>query len=166
MSMPAEIEEPTFGPYDAIDDPPPLDFEAWTEVSAELIERTPEEADDILDRREIDPRLWQAVSVFWLSELNTQVARQNFKLALKFGERCAEELARRPQPDAPSNPELDGTAFMAALPDDTAVPFKSPLANMSQPPPPAPHSTVHPNTGETVEVAAPDLGDGTLPFDD
>ena len=165
MSTANEIEEPTFGPYDAIDDPPPLDFEAWTEVSAELIERNPDETEDILDRRELDPRLWQAVSVFWLGELNAQVARQNFKLALRFGQRCAEELAKRPQPDASSASDMDATAFMAALPDDTAVPFKSPFANMSEPPPPAPPSAEHPNTGETQEVAVPDLGDGTLPFD-
>lgn len=89
--------EPTFGPYDATENPPPVDFELFTEVSAELMERTPDEMDDILDRRELDPRLWQAVTVFWLGELNQQVCRQNFKLASRFGERCMQELARRPK---------------------------------------------------------------------
>lgn len=158
--------EPAFGPYDATDNPPPLDFERWTEVSAELIERTPDEMDDILDRRELDPRLWQAVTVFWLGELNQQVCRQNFRLASRFGQRCMEELARRPQPSKPEQlaADVDATAFMAALPDDTALPFDSPLAVDPEPPCPAPLSEMHPQAGQTQEVAA--LDDGTLPFDD
>lgn len=158
----------TFGPYDA-DAPPPLDFEAWMDVSVELMQRTPDEMDDILDRRELEPEQWQAIDLFWLGQLNKQVARMNFKLAARFGERCAEELRRRPKPsDAPPAPDMDDTAFMTALPDDTVMPFASPLAvpTANEMLTGGPLSVEHPDTGKTQEVPALDVAEGTLPFDD
>jgi hypothetical protein len=159
-------EDASYGPYDAEASPPPLDFEAWAEISAELAGRAPEETDDVLDRRELDPRLWDAVNLFWLGELNRQVARGNLKLATRFGERCAEALrSREAAPAPPDDAEVDETAFMTALPDDTALPFASPLG-----PPAAPKSSdappiqPHPDTGETQQIDAVD--EPELPFDD
>lgn len=159
----------THGPYDAHHAPPPLDFDAWMDVSVTLLQRTPDEVDDILDRRELEPEQWQAIDVFWLGELAKQVARQNFKLAARYGERCAAELRRRPPPsDAPPPPDMDATAFMTALPDETVVPFESPLAvpTANELLAAGPTSGAHPDTGKTQEVAALDVPDDTLPFDD
>ena len=155
--------ETTFGPYDA-HDPPPIDFEGWVDVSVALIDRTLDERDDVFDQRELDPRLWHAVDKFWLGELAKQVARQNFKLATRFGERCAQELAARRSTPPPNNLDDTGaTKLMMALPDDTALPFKTTFA--AAPPSAAELSGEHDAFGKTMEVAA--LGDEPpLPFDD
>ena len=147
--------------------PPPLDFEAWAALSAELLERSESEQEDILDEREIDIELWEACNLFWLDELANQLRRGNAKLATRYGRRCAlalqqREATRSDASDPASNP--DETAFMTALNDDTAIPFPSPLAGArdGEREPPLMDDT-HPAVGDTQEVSA--VAGSDLPFD-
>ena len=173
--------EPAYGPFD-VEHPPPLDFETWAEISAALLRRETPEQLDILADRDLDVELWDRCDLFWLQQLSDQLGRGNSKLAERYGACCAAELKAR-QPDRPtaheeavsSAAELEGTAFMVALPDDTALPFPSPVA--AEPPPlklpatdgtepaPADHeSEAHPDVGETQVVTPLAPGDGDLPF--
>ncbi len=179
-----EVEIPpeeAYGPFD-VDHPPPLDFESWAEISAALLRREPTEQLDILADRELDVELWDGCDLFWLQQLSDQLGRGNTKLAERYGACCAAELKGR-DPDRPtaheeavrSAAELEPTAFMVALPDDTALPFPSPVA--AEPPPlelpaieatePAPAQgagEAHPDVGETQAVPPLAPGDGDLPF--
>lgn len=165
------------GPFDA-EHPPPLDFETWADISATLLQRDTPEQLDILGRRDLDVELWDACNIFWLQELGAQIARGNDKLAARYGTRCADELRTRqprgaPPREPPATDDLDGTAFMTALHDETALPFASPIPSGSLPfdtpkddtqerPSPDPSDALHPDIGETQEVSA--LPSIDLPF--
>ena len=120
-----------FGPYDQAN-PPPLDFETWAEVGAKLFERDVETQLKILEGRHLEPDLWDACNVFWTTELAGQLQRGNLRLARRYGRICVNELQRRreadPQKAHPNQPAttVDETAFLIALPDETALPFQRP----------------------------------------
>ncbi len=167
------------GPF-ASDHPPPLDFESWSVLSASLLRRETDEQLHILQAADIDVALWDACNLFWLEQLAHQVARGNRKLAARYGTRCASDLAARSgDPEAEPKPvllepDLDATAFMTALHDDTVVPFASPVAGQELPfektglaRAQATQDTLadeaHPDAGQTLEVAV--VAPLSLPFE-
>src|SRR5690606_6329381 len=126
-----------FGPFDT-DHPPPLAFDGWTEISARLLQRDTDEQLEILNTHKIDGELWDACNLFWLQEIAGQLLRGNDKMASRYGTRCAEELkarvhTRNAPPVESTEPDVDATAFMTALHDETALPFASPLASAPLP---------------------------------
>jgi hypothetical protein len=143
------------------DNPPPLDFERWAELSADLLARTRDDQLDILEAREIELDLWEACNAFWVGELAAQIARSNLKLAERYGTRCAAALERRKaEPATQRATSPDATAFLTALPDDTAIPFK----RQSLPPArPAPHPVSPRDPG--CGVSPRDPGCGVSPRD-
>ncbi len=153
------------GPFDG-DHPPPLDFEVWSDISATLMRRAPDEALDILNDREVDIELWDACNLFWLDELASQLRRGNGKLATRYGRRCAKELQSRSTvvPERSDGAEIDPeeTAFMTALHDEMVLPFEPSLVEQPIDARPESAPDEHIDAGETQQVST--LTNQDLPF--
>jgi len=170
----ASVEVRVFGPYDH-NHPPPMDFETWAALGAELLECDLAAQLGILQRRQVEPDLWDACNAFWTTELAAQLQRSNLRLARRYGKVCANEMRRRrdaaPAPraaDTATGAAVDETAFLIALPDETALPFKRParLDALAQAPELSaiPESERPVSTEETVLVPALKPKEDTLPF--
>jgi len=168
---------PPFGPYDS-ENPPPLAFHEWAELSAKLSRRSTDERLQILQRSELTPTLFEACNTFWLGALAEQIAQDNLRLARVYAGMCVEEMKTRQAqstdttPDTSKNEALaitdgDGTALLVALPDRTALPFRAP--KIGEPPPPQEPAnlpdTPTPKSGEETQlVPALRLNPDALPF--
>jgi hypothetical protein len=158
------------GPYDE-GNPPPLAFHAWAELSAKLSQRNHEERRDILDGAGVRTEVFDACNAFWLAALADQIARDNYRLARTYANMCVREMeSRRATPSAvagatgahlPSE-DLDETAMLVALPDETALPFR-PSGHVDIAPPQPSALNESRAAGET-QLPAVRQADATLPF--
>lgn len=173
MSDDIQREPRMFGPYDHAN-PPPLDFEAWAEIGARLFERDADAQLRILESRQLEPDLWDACNEFWTTELAGQLQHGNLRLARRYGKICANEMRQRHEakshvPQPPPATAVDETAFLIALPDETALPFKRPerldaLATSPDVPEAPPPSGKPVSTEETALVPALKPSPEPLPF--
>lgn len=98
-----------------------LSFEVWSSISAELLQREPEERIERLEAHDLMPDVWEAADARWTLELATDVAAGKLDRARAYGRACAAELERRRDGAGASEPadttgELRQPAPRAALP--------------------------------------------------
>lgn len=74
---------------------PTLDFDTWCGLSASLNGLTPEQRDDLLDTRRIEPEAWESDDLYWLTELANDLRHDDMTRAEAYGVLCARELERR-----------------------------------------------------------------------
>ncbi|WP_437931707.1 hypothetical protein WMF37_21430 [Sorangium sp. So ce291] len=153
----------------------PLDFEAWSELSARLLGRDVDARLDLLAEAELEPVDWNRCDMHWSLALAQDIAAGRLDRAQRHGGRCATELAQRRRPDAAAQPvslapggaaavaspprSLIGTSPSVEVPSHlraaaSALPFKSTsskaVASFSAPgPAPVPHD---PTRGETMPL--------------
>jgi len=127
MSTPEPNEAPRENPPAAA----PLDFDAWADLSARLLQRDEEQRLDILADEEVELDAWARCDERWSAELVSDIARGRMDRAHQYGARCADELKRR---------AAEASAPKAEPPREVAV--ASPPASEPRPAePPAPIST-------------------------
>ncbi|WP_437311236.1 hypothetical protein [Sorangium sp. So ce388] len=153
----------------------PLDFEAWSELSARLLERDMDARLDLLAEAELEPVDWNRCDMHWSLALAQDIAAGRLDRAQRHGGRCATELAQRRRAATAAqraSPAPGGTATVASPPMSlvgtspsvdlpshlraaaSALPFKGPsskaVASLSAPSPaPVPHD---PTRGETMPL--------------
>ncbi|XYI02877.1 hypothetical protein ACMHYB_25245 [Sorangium sp. So ce1128] len=154
----------------------PLDFEAWSELSARLLERDVDARLDLLAEADVDPVDWNRCDMHWSLALAQDISAGRLDRAQRHGGRCATELAQRRRPAAaaqPASPAPRGTPTVASPPSSligtspsvelpshlraaaSALPFKSTssskvVASLSAPgPAPVAHD---PTRGETMPL--------------
>lgn len=79
---------------------PALDFDTWCGLSASLNGLTPEQRDDLLDAKRIEPEAWESDDLYWLTELANDLRRDDMTRAKAYGVLCARELERRKEAGA------------------------------------------------------------------
>ena len=94
---------PNAAPFD-VDHPPPLDFDAWADLAARLLERHAVERFEILAEREIEPELWDRCETYWADQLACEIGAGDMRRATDYAGRCANELAARQRAKAAPNP--------------------------------------------------------------
>jgi hypothetical protein len=94
---------------------PPLGFELWVKVSAQSLNRDPDERARLRDRCGIDDEHWLAADAYWTSALVADLQGGDHARPRYYGRRCAEELrARRTQQTA----FVHSTSGAPAVPED------------------------------------------------
>jgi hypothetical protein len=133
-----------------------LDFEAWAELAARLLQRSQEERLDILDERGIDIGDWMRCDKHYCLALATELAAGQMERATRYGRGCAAELERRRR--EPTSPRTETVAKQEAAP-------RVLLANVAQKPAPAVVEASFQKEAATVAptpVSVPPLLAGTL----
>lgn len=160
----------------------PLDFDAWADLSAKLLQRDRDSRLDILEEREIGTDTWTACEKHWTLYLAAELSAGRMDQARAYGLKCAAELERRSAeaaaapatpPTAAGAPEhLSETAKATEMPlpggGGKVLPFQSTpsaefLASLAAPRSPRPHD---PTAGLTEPLGTLLLSDlkNTLPF--
>ncbi len=111
----------TVGESDPHGDAAELGFEAWSAISAELLQCEPAERADRLEAHDLTPDEWEAADARWTRELAADAAAGTLDRARAYGRACAAERARRRSggegcEGADTTGELRQAAARAALP--------------------------------------------------
>jgi len=85
----------------------PLDFEAWAELSARLLQLEQAARLDVLDERGIDVADWTRWDEHHCLALASDIAAGRMDRAKNYGQRCAAELERRRREPAPAPESTD-----------------------------------------------------------
>lgn len=85
----------------------PLDFEAWAELSARLLQLEQAARLDVLDERGIDVADWTRWDEHHCLALAADIAAGRMDRAKNYGQRCAAELERRRREPAPAPESTD-----------------------------------------------------------
>jgi hypothetical protein len=141
------------GPFDA-EHPPPVDFAAWAELAARLLERDAVERLEILAECEVEPGLWERCDGYWTAELVRELNAGEMGRAIAYAGRCANELAARRSARTARSPSRgdDGRGR-----EGKGMTHRSPAAA------PAGETHSEPNVDETAWLIAPVVGP-VLPF--
>jgi|SRR6185437_13537440 len=150
-----------------------LDFDAWADLSARLIQLDGDARLDILDEAEVGVNEWGRCEEHYALAIADDIAHGRMERAERYASKCVAEMARRAEPRPPPSraAELDPTP-----PDEVDVAPPAPPAPAEQAPthlheepahgPPPPRAAPPQNlattvTGVTVPAA---LRSGALPF--
>lgn len=135
------------------------DFDAWAQVAASMIKRSPEERLDILRHHDLE-QIWPDADAKWSTRMTDGIIADDMTLADRYGRLCAAELERRQSDAAAPRPDLADR--LAAGPTVPVAPSIGQNSTLSAQPQPQPHNV------RVVGHATPDAqrghADVALPF--
>ena len=99
-------------------DKPPLDFDAWADLSAFFLGAAPEDRLGVLDERGIPLEDWTRSEEHHVRSLAADIVAKRTTRADRYARKCAEVVARRnTAPEPPAEAEAEATpAVPAAVP--------------------------------------------------